>query len=181
MRINYRNINGLYLNQRGGLSRVEGKRMRTYVEKSACIECGEPFLTRNDKNDAYCSKGCVAVSPIFSRKVAEATGNPWTPEYKKGYYLMKSREYQLRKKNLSPQLTKEEQHRVELLYRWAQELPGSWHVDHIIPLSGGGVHHPDNLQLIPALQNQQKINKHPKEFYGRHYDFLVKGVIQYEN
>tara|TARA_B100000161_G_C33498883_1_gene390669 strand:+ start:350 stop:973 length:624 start_codon:yes stop_codon:yes gene_type:complete len=34
-----------------------------------------------------------------------------------------------------------------------------YHVDHIIPLSKGGKHHPDNLQIILATQNLQKGSK----------------------
>jgi len=76
------------------------------------------------------------------------------------------------KLNQSPQLTEEEKHRMEVLYGWAQELPGV-HVDHIEPLSGGGLHHPDNLQIIPTKQNLEKGAKYPKEFYGRFYEFCA--------
>ena len=34
-----------------------------------------------------------------------------------------------------------------------------WHVDHIIPLSKGGKHHPDNLQVVPAIWNMSKHNR----------------------
>lgn len=39
------------------------------------------------------------------------------------------------------------------------------HVDHIIPLSKGGLHHEDNLQVIPAAENLSKGAKMPQEFY----------------
>jgi 5-methylcytosine-specific restriction endonuclease McrA len=37
------------------------------------------------------------------------------------------------------------------------------HVDHIIPLSRGGSHHPDNMQVITALENIKKGSKLPGE------------------
>lgn len=39
----------------------------------------------------------------------------------------------------------------------------SWHVDHIIPLQGkivSGLHVPNNMQVIPALENMRKKNKY---------------------
>jgi hypothetical protein len=38
----------------------------------------------------------------------------------------------------------------------------SWHVDHILPLQGklvSGLHTPYNLQVIPGVENMQKLNK----------------------
>ncbi|KKN59909.1 hypothetical protein LCGC14_0537340 [marine sediment metagenome] len=67
----------------------------------------------------------------------------------------------------SPQLNQEEKHRIETLYRRAQKLSGDWHVDHIRPISKGGLHHPDNMQLIPANENLRKGAKYPEEFYGK--------------
>lgn len=37
-------------------------------------------------------------------------------------------------------------------------------VDHKIPLSRGGLHHPDNLQILTKAKNRQKTNKTPEEF-----------------
>ena len=79
-----------------------------------------------------------------------------------------------RKLKLTVSLTKQEQEDIKILYKWAQILPGSWNVDHIMPLKLGGLHHPDNLQLIPFKQNMQKGFKDPKEFYGRFYTFLCR-------
>lgn len=39
----------------------------------------------------------------------------------------------------------------------------SWHVDHVIPLRGkrvSGLHVPQNIRVIPALENMQKTNKY---------------------
>ena len=40
------------------------------------------------------------------------------------------------------------------------EIP-MWHVDHIKPISKGGLHHEDNLQILTAAINLQKNAKHP--------------------
>lgn len=41
-----------------------------------------------------------------------------------------------------------------------------WHVDHIIPVSKGGTSEAYNLQVVPALWNQQKSNNHTEKFFG---------------
>ena len=56
---------------------------------------------------------------------------------------------------------------IEEYYHLAQkrtELLGfPWHVDHIIPLQGrnvSGLHVPENLQVIPGIENIKKSNKY---------------------
>ena len=44
---------------------------------------------------------------------------------------------------------------------------GKWHVDHIVPVSRGGTSSYDNLQVVPALWNRSKSNKHCGEFFPR--------------
>jgi hypothetical protein len=64
-------------------------------------------------------------------------------------------------------LTVDDLQRIEDFYleaiRRTQETGIRWHVDHIIPLRGkkvSGLHMPENLQVIPAKDNQRKNNKY---------------------
>ena len=53
------------------------------------------------------------------------------------------------------------------------EIP-MWHVDHIKPISKGGLHHEDNLQILTAAINLQKSDKYPLTDAEQ---VLYKGVI----
>jgi hypothetical protein len=68
-----------------------------------------------------------------------------------------------RVRDLTPELTKEEQERIDYLYWLAKDLRATtgetYHVDHIQPLAKGGLHHPDNLQVLPADINLKKGTK----------------------
>jgi len=43
---------------------------------------------------------------------------------------------------------------------------GSWHVDHIIPISKGGTNASNNLQVVPAAWNRRKSNVHTQRFFN---------------
>lgn len=61
-------------------------------------------------------------------------------------------------------------HDLEPFYAKARRLSlegTEHHVDHIIPLSRGGKHHPDNLQVISAVSNMKKGAKLPDEIRTR--------------
>ncbi len=64
----------------------------------------------------------------------------------------------------TPDLTEEETDQIKAVYREARlltEETGIPHqVDHIHPLSKGGLHHPDNLQVLTAAENQKKGARH---------------------
>ena len=64
------------------------------------------------------------------------------------------------KRKQSPKLTNTEWQQVVAIYKRCQDLTESTgvmhHVDHIIPLSKGGEHHPNNIQILTAEENMKK-------------------------
>ena len=72
-----------------------------------------------------------------------------------------------REKDAYVKLTEEEDAQVRELYaerdRLTQETGIQHHVDHIKPLAKGGIHHPDNLQVLTATENLKKSDKWPLE------------------
>ena len=62
-----------------------------------------------------------------------------------------------------PQLTPDEQVRLYKIYETRYYLTESTgvmhHVDHIVPISKKGLHHPDNLQVLTAAENCKKRDK----------------------
>ena len=80
-------------------------------------------------------------------------------------HMVRSR---LRKAQMDPEvLTAEEARQVITIYalriRLTRETGVEYHVDHRIPLSKGGRHHPDNLWVITAVENMRKGAKLPEE------------------
>lgn len=55
---------------------------------------------------------------------------------------------------------------VELTRLRKQVCGGEWHVDHITPVSKGGLCTHDNLQVVPAYWNRSKSNKHTERFFA---------------
>jgi len=56
---------------------------------------------------------------------------------------------------------------VELARLRKQVCGGEWHVDHVIPVSKGGLCTHNNLQVVPAYWNRSKSNKHTGRFFAR--------------
>lgn len=56
-----------------------------------------------------------------------------------------------------------DQEKINAFYRKAVKLTEEtgvlYEVDHIIPISKGGKHHEDNLQILTAIENRKKYNK----------------------
>jgi 5-methylcytosine-specific restriction endonuclease McrA len=73
--------------------------------------------------------------------------------------------YRYSRRDQTPDLTDKEKHDIIEVYKLAQKLTietGIKHeVDHIFPVSRGGLHHPDNLQVLTKHENASKGNKIP--------------------
>lgn len=62
--------------------------------------------------------------------------------------------YRARKNNQTPSDAD-----MEIIKEIYKQRPEGYEVDHIIPLSRGGLHHQDNLQYLTKEENQKKGNK----------------------
>jgi len=75
----------------------------------------------------------------------------------------KSASYRVRKFNATVDLSQDELNKVNTVYSVCKYMnsissDAKCHVDHIIPLSKEGLHHPDNLQILEAGENLSKGN-----------------------
>lgn len=82
----------------------------------------------------------------------------------------------LRRRSLVKQLSSEDfwvlQEAVKLARLREKVVGGKWHVDHVIPVSKGGMSTPDNIQVVPAAWNRRKSNVHTERFFG-----ALQGVV----
>jgi hypothetical protein len=72
--------------------------------------------------------------------------------------------YRARKKKCSVPLTETEKTKLRSLSRKMQRLNKKkggveYHIDHIVPMDYGGVHHPCNLRIMEGSENLSKSNK----------------------
>src|SRR6266566_69942 len=108
-----------------------------------CQSCGQKTKIR--RNLKFCSRKCQSQYNIEERKEKRRLRN-----------LLTVRKYQAKRLNQTPTLTKKEQ---KQLYKIYANCPKGYEVDHIIPISKTGLHHPDNLQYLTISENRKKSNK----------------------
>jgi hypothetical protein len=81
------------------------------------------------------------------------------PELIKQHY----RRRRAKKKNAQVTLTSKEKEKLLVLERVRQELERetgrAYHIDHILPLAHGGLHHPVNLRILESTENISKRDK----------------------
>jgi len=91
----------------------------------------------------------------------------------KEYFCASSSRRRASIKNQTPILTELEKKKVMLYYQIASYLGEDWQVDHIQPISKGGLHHPDNLQVISKEEN---FKKHTNKDYIPNYSFRIDNL-----
>ena len=79
-----------------------------------------------------------------------------------------SNAYRARKQKASVNLTEYEEGVIKQIYahavRVSNKLQIPFDVDHIVPLTKGGLHHPNNLQISPASSNRSKNNSNTEKW-----------------
>ena len=131
----------------------EGK--KTYIGSTACKHCGS--------YEKYVSVSSCA--PCLKRKGLEKLNNKelMSPYRTKEKANNKTYRYRAKKYSDAAVLTQEEHERILTIYKECAKLTEETgvlhHVDHIHPISKGGKHHPDNLQILTATENIRKSNK----------------------
>lgn len=112
-----------------------------------CKECGNEKEISYHSTNQYCSHRCAQIASRVTKdkkwhKRKRAIANEaWI-------------RYNVKLKNQTP-LTADR----KLIQRIYEECPAGYEVDHVIPISKGGLHHQDNLQYLPREENRRKGNK----------------------
>jgi len=158
---------------------AEGK--KTYVGSTACKYCGsyEKYVV------SYGCAPC-AISRGLEKLNNEELMKPYRTKEKRQQYYENNRElvnsikrkyaksergkavncekqrrrFARLKQGISIEITEEELHQIQDIYQEAQNLTFTtgmqYDVDHIIPLCEGGLHHPNNLQIITHEEHLMK-------------------------
>lgn len=109
------------------------------TEPQSCLSCGNKTASKSQK---FCSRSCFGLS---RRK---------TEDHKKRNNAERQNRYRAKMyRVISPTADKEAIKQIYL------NCPEGYEVDHIIPLSRGGLHHQDNLQYLLKEDNRRKGNK----------------------
>lgn len=105
----------------------------------SCLTCGSQTKSHAQK---FCSRTCFGVSRVTS------------DEHKRKLNAQAQSQYRAKKyRVLAPTADKK---KIKEIYL---NCPEGHEVDHIIPLSRGGLHHQDNLQYLLKEDNRRKNNR----------------------
>ena len=158
----------------------EGK--KTYIGSTACKYCGsyEKYVSSygcypcNYKKgvekllsgacDGYMTKEKWAENRERRREVIRENNKKYS-KTERGKVVSAQKEAKRRAllKNQTPELTQEQVEQILTIYeecsRISAETGIPHEVDHIIPICRGGLHHPDNLQILTMEENRKKGGK----------------------
>lgn len=112
-----------------------------------CKQCGVDTLFKHSSTNQYCSHTCAQIASrvkkdqqYYKRKRAIAN-EAW-------------QRYSTKQKLQTPYDADR-----KLIQQIYEDCPDGYEVDHIVPISKGGLHHQDNLQYLPWRDNRRKSNK----------------------
>jgi hypothetical protein len=92
---------------------------------------------------------------MFCSYVCSASRRRVSPEHRREKNRIKNlvgvRRYQARRYAQTPHDA--DQHQITEIYA---HCPDGHEVDHVIPIARGGLHHQQNLQYLPVLDNRRK-------------------------
>jgi hypothetical protein len=139
---------------------------------SVCgLESDNLNLFQKDKRSRYGRKNRCKNCAVSLTKAWKKVNPYYMPNYLREYQVLYREENQYKlnakeakrrvlKRSQTPELSEVEKAEVDYLYWLAKDLRAvsgqDYHVDHIHPVSKGGIHHPDNLQILPADINLAK-------------------------
>jgi len=157
----------------------EGK--KTYIGSTACKYCGsyekyvssyncapcavkkgleklnneefmKPYRTK-EKKQKYCENNRELINSIKSKYAKSERGKAVGCEKQR-------RRYARLKQGIPIEITEQQLRQIQEIYEQAQHLTFTtgvqYDVDHIVPLFEGGMHHPDNLQIITHEKHLMK-------------------------
>lgn len=103
-----------------------------------------------------CGNGRVSGECPFCKKLHKEDWRTTYPD--------RSRYYNDRKRANTPELSQDQKDKISSIYKLCRALSEATgvqhHVDHIKPVSKGGMHVPDNLQILTQEDNLKKSNKY---------------------
>lgn len=127
---------------------LENENKERKLEKK-CLQCENTFLVVPSRFEGkwetkFCSHKC-------------SSNHRYLGEYHKRKMLNDvAARRRANMRSASVELTEEEKKCITDMYL---NCPKGYEVDHIIPISKGGKHHPDNLQYLTVTENRKKYNK----------------------
>jgi hypothetical protein len=157
-----------------------------YLQNPAfCHHCSM-MLPRAKKKNRFCGSSCAAKHnnsvtpkrkagthncPNCDKEILNSLGKYCSTEcytyHRKKYKTEEEKILAIRKKrravsaNYRAQLRNQTPPNADLkaIKKMYEECPEGYEVDHIIPISRGGLHILENLQYLPASENRRKSNK----------------------
>ena len=167
MKICLDNLEGVYLGKTGTFR----KGRNTYYE-GVCVYCKQPALLR--KGEKFCSISCGNSMENHNgwKDGISLNRKDWSKAYNRKWNREnKGRKNALTRKREALKMNQLPDDANLVIIDWyyfiSQQMserigiPGFYHVDHIKPLSKGGLHHEDNLQILTARQNLMKGDMYP--------------------